>query len=51
MGFRLNVAPKIMAAILETVLKREKVVGDATGSYIDDILLDQTVVPVQRVLG
>ena len=50
LGFGLNVTPKIMAAILKIVLKREKDVRDAADSFIDDILVDQTEVPVQRVL-
>ena len=47
----LNIALKIMAAILKTVLKREKDVRDATDSYIDDIQVDQTAMVVQSVLG
>ena len=38
-----------MAAILNTVMKREQDVRDATDSY-NDILEDQTVVTVQKVL-
>ena len=47
LGFGLYVASKIMATILKTVLKRENDVRDA----IDDTLVDQTAMPVQRVLG
>lgn len=44
LGFGLNVAPKVMATVLKTVLE------NAVDSYIDDILVDETAVPVQRVV-
>ena len=38
LGFGLNVAPKIMTAIVEAVLAKDEQVAQATSSYIDDVL-------------
>ena len=40
LGFGLTVAPKIMAAVLKTVLKKGSKTKEATNSYIDDIMVD-----------
>lgn len=50
LGFGLNSAPKIMAAILKTVLSKEDAVRRATSSYIDDILVDETVTTAEDVV-
>ena len=42
LGFGLNVVPKIMAAVLKTVLKKGSKTKEATDSYIDDIMVDVT---------
>ena len=44
LGFGLSSAPKIMTAILKTVLKKDVEVERATSSYIDDILVDEAEV-------
>ncbi|GAB1602818.1 hypothetical protein Ahia01_000562000, partial [Argonauta hians] len=44
LGFGLNSAPKIMARVLKTVLSMDQGIREATSSYIDDILVDETSV-------
>jgi len=54
LGFGLNVAPKIMAAVIKFVLSSNPVVENATDSYVDDIIVDLNKVnsqEVSRVLG
>lgn len=41
LGFGLNSAPKIMMAVLKTVLAKDDAVKRGTCSYIDDILVKQ----------
>lgn len=48
--FGLNVAPKVIATILKAVLEKMDSRENAVDSYINDILLDETAVPVQRVV-
>lgn len=58
LGFGHNVAPKIMAAVLKTVVRKNKV-KEATDPYIDDIIIDLTenlrdenaILLMQRELG
>ena len=50
LGFGLNVAPKIMAAMLKTVLKKESKTKEATDSYIDDIMVDVMKVSTKEVV-
>lgn len=50
LGFGLNVAPKDMVAVLKTVLENMDRTENAVDSYIDDILVEETAVPVQRVV-
>ena len=45
LGFGLNCAPRIMSRILKTVLTKSEIVGKATSSYIDDILVKTTELP------
>ena len=49
LGFGLNVAPKIMTAIVNKVLSMEADVRAGTDSYIDDIIVNENVVQADRV--
>ncbi|XP_067933083.1 uncharacterized protein [Watersipora subatra] len=49
LGFGLNSAPKIMSKILSTVLSLDPTVAAGTDHYIDDILVNKSVVPVEVV--
>ena len=49
MGFGLNVAPSIMQAIMETVLSNDVTVQQAMSVYIDDIFINNSVAPAERV--
>ena len=49
LGFGLNVAPKIMTAIVHKVLAMADDVRAGTDSYIDDIVVDENVVQASRV--
>ena len=49
-GFGLNVAPKIMAAVLKTVLKKGSKTKETTDSYIDDIMVDVTKISTKKVM-
>ena len=49
MGFGLSIAPKAMTAIVECVLAQDKKVKMAAICYIDDVMVDETVLPVGKV--
>ena len=49
LGFGLSSAPRIMAKILKTVLGKVDRMESGTDSYIDDILVDETVVSAAEV--
>jgi ribonuclease HI len=49
LGFGLNCAPKIMSAVLRKVLSLDPVIFAATSHYIDDIIVDTSVVSLQAV--
>ena len=49
MGFGLNCAPKVMTMVLKKVLSLDPEVEQGTSSFIDDILVDESVVPVEKV--
>ena len=49
LGFGLNVAPKIMNAILKTVLSQSERVRKGTDSYIDDIAVNLNIVSIEEV--
>ena len=51
LGFGLNVAPKIMTAIVNKVLSLDPKIRSATDSFIDDILVNEAVVPVEKVVA
>ena len=50
LGFGLNVAPKIMAAVLKTVLKKGSKTKEATDSYIYDIMIEVTKISTKEVV-
>ena len=50
LGFELNVARKIMAAVLKTVLKKGSKTKEVTNSYIDDIMVDVTKISTKEVV-
>ena len=49
LGFGLNVAPSVMKYVLTAVLAQDETVDRATSSYLDDIFVNEEVVPVQCV--
>ena len=49
LGFGLNVGPVIMRAVLEAVLKQDPVVHAGTSAYIDDVFVDESIVPAEAV--
>jgi hypothetical protein len=51
LGFGLNVAPKIMSAIVNHVLSLDSKVRAGTDSYVDDIIVNNDVVPCERVVA
>lgn len=51
LGFGLNVAPKVMTAIVNRVLGLDKSVRAGTDSYIDDIVVNEEVVKAERVVS
>ena len=50
MGFDLNVAPSIMQTIVDAILTKDKHIQWATSSYIDDVYVDESIVPVKEHL-
>ncbi|KAF2343958.1 hypothetical protein FHG87_025286 [Trinorchestia longiramus] len=51
LGFGLNSAPRIMSKVLKHVLSINDTIKNATSSYIDDILVDETKVSVTEVVS
>lgn len=49
LGFGLNCAPKVMSLILQKVLAMDTAVDGGTNHYIDDILVNENKVPVDKV--
>ena len=49
MGFGLNVAPSIMQTIVDAILTKDKRIQRATSAYIDDLYVDESVVPAERM--
>ena len=49
MGFGLNVAPSIMQTIVDAILTKDKRIQRATSAYIDDVYVDENIVPAARV--
>lgn len=50
LGFGLNIAPKVMAKIVNAVLSSDPQVRAGADSYVDDIVVNEEVVPCERVL-
>ena len=50
LGFGLSSAPRIMTKILKEVLGQEQNVRAATNSYVDDILVDETILTAHEVV-
>ena len=49
MGFGLNVAPSIMQTIVDAILTKDKRIQRATSVYIDDVYVDESIVPAACV--
>ena len=49
LGFGLSLTSKIMTAVLKTVLTKDDVVKRATSSYINDVLVEEVEVTVEKV--
>ena len=49
MGFGLNVAPSIMQTIVDAILTKNKRIQQATSANIDDVYVDENIVPAVRV--
>ena len=50
LGFGLNYAPKIMSQILQKVLSMDAMVKAGTDHYIDDILVDESLVLADHIV-
>jgi ribonuclease HI len=50
LGFGLNVAPKIMSAVLTKVLSLDPDIKSGTDSYIDDIVVNEDIVSSESVM-
>ena len=51
LGFGLSSTPKIMGKIVEYVLSQNDTIRRSTGSYIDDIIVDESVVSACEVVN
>ena len=49
MGFGLNMAPSIMQTIVDAILTKDKCIQRATSAYIDDVYVDESIVPAACV--
>ena len=49
LGFSLNVAPKIMSAIMNVVMSQDVEIQRATSSYIDNVYINENVASSRRV--
>uniref|UniRef100_A0A5S6Q1P2 Integrase catalytic domain-containing protein n=1 Tax=Trichuris muris TaxID=70415 RepID=A0A5S6Q1P2_TRIMR len=49
LGFGLNVAPLVLKAILNFVLSQDPAIKRGTSAYVDDILVNEDVIPASRV--
>ncbi|XP_043231265.1 uncharacterized protein LOC122386281 [Amphibalanus amphitrite] len=49
LGFGMNLSPSVMKAVLETVLSQDAKVEAAVSSYVDDILVNEAVLPARDV--
>lgn len=49
LGFGLNVATLIMKAVIDAVLSQDEAIANATSAYIDDIYVNENLIPVTHV--
>ena len=49
LGFGMNLSPFVMKTVLETVIAQDERVKAAVSSYVDDILVNETVLPARNV--
>ena len=49
-GFGLNVAPSVMKAVVQAVLSRDEAVARAVVPYVDDLLVDESIISAERVV-
>ena len=49
LGYGLNVAPVIMRAVLEAILKQDPVVRAGTSAYIDDVYVNEDIISAEVV--
>ena len=49
LGFGLNVAPLIMKSVIDAIISQDHTIKNATSAYVDDILLNESLVPASRV--
>ena len=49
LGFGINVAPCVMKAVLDAVARQDPDVERAMSSYIDDVLVDESVLSAEKV--
>ena len=49
LGFGLNVAPRVMKTVLETVAEQDTNVKKAVSSYVDDVLVNEEVLSAEEV--
>lgn len=50
LGFGLNVAPLVMKAVLAHILSQDQDVRQGTSAYVDDIFVNEDIVPASRVV-
>ena len=51
LGFGLNIAPKAMTQIVESVLNLNETMSSATSSYIDDIIISENEIKAEDVIA
>ena len=51
LGFGLNVAPLVMKSVLSAVLAQDENVRRATSPFIDDMLVNEDILPVEKVVA
>lgn len=51
LGFGLNVTSLIPKSVLNAVLANNDVIRRATSLYVDDMLMDEDIVPVEKVIA
>ena len=49
LGFGLNVVPLIIKSVIDAILSQDHTIKSATSAYVDDILINENLVPVSCV--